>query len=46
MYKLKKGEHIAITDKEYKKEAFLKLGFELVKETKKAEKKESKEDSK
>ena len=46
MYKLKKGEHIAVTNKEYKKEAFLKLGFELVKEPKKPEKKENEEDSK
>lgn len=39
MYKLKKGEHIAVTDKEYKKDQFIALGFELVREPKKQSKK-------
>ena len=35
MYKLRKGEHIAITDSESKRDQFMRLGFELVKEPEK-----------
>ena len=44
MYKLKKGGHIAVTDKEYKKDQFLALGFELVKDPKKQAKKAEEKD--
>ena len=38
IYKLKKGEHIAVTGDESKRDQFMKLGFVLQKEPKKKEK--------
>lgn len=44
MYKLKKGDFIAVTDKDYKKDQLLALGFELVREPKKQSKKAEEKD--
>lgn len=40
LYKLEKGGFVACTDKEYKKNQLLALGFKLIREPKKPEKKQ------
>ena len=42
MYILKKGSHIAKTDKEWKRDAFIAHGFELIEDDRKKEVKKNK----